>query len=137
MILIDLDHFKHVNDKYGHHTGDKVLMEFAKTLRANTKGRDTVARWGGEEFILLLPDTTLENAAQLLDTVKLRFSQTKFVAQPHEFTVTFSAGLVELKQSEECESALKRADELLYQAKAAGRNRALHDGINPFFAVNA
>jgi diguanylate cyclase (GGDEF)-like protein len=127
LILVDLDHFKQVNDEFGHDAGDRALVKFAHTLRENIKGRDTVARWGCEEFIVLLPETTLENAAQVMNDLRLRFAHTSIKTPKREFKVTFSAGISELKQAGDFEAALKHADDLLYKAKAAGRNRVLYE----------
>jgi diguanylate cyclase (GGDEF)-like protein len=124
--LLDLDHFKRVNDTWGHPTGDRVLRETARVLRDTVRESDLLGRYGGEEFLLLLPDTTLETARPLLERCRRALAQIEIRADNGEtFAVSASFGLTcSLPGRPVDASALtRRADEALYNAKAAGRNR--------------
>ncbi len=120
--LIDLDRFKVINDTYGHDIGDQVLITLADVLQANTKGGDVVARWGGEEFLLILFGTNLHDAEKLIGKIKDRFGGHRFVSPSGNFSASFSAGLALLPRMAEFERSVKQADEHLYQAKEHGRN---------------
>lgn len=126
LILADIDHFKAINDRYGHPVGDEVLKWFAKVLTANLKGRDTVARYGGEEFAVILPQTPLENAFKIAAQIKAQL-ESQFWQKPDApntmLRVTASFGVAQLSQGEGTSSLISRADAKLYQAKADGRNR--------------
>ncbi|WP_374343114.1 diguanylate cyclase [Azonexus sp.] len=122
LMLLDADHFKSVNDRYGHDAGDEVLVLLARALEARVRETDTVCRWGGEEFIVLLPQTDLENAALLAESLRRSVEQ---IRVPHLPPVTVSIGVAQHCASETGDSLIKRADEALYQAKAAGRNRVV------------
>ncbi len=120
--VLDIDHFKHFNDTYGHLIGDKVLKMLADTVTKRIRTTDIFARWGGEEFVLLLPETALEDAQKLCE--KLRLSITQIDCKEAEpFTASF--GVTELRSDDTMQSAFGRADEALYKAKAAGRNRVI------------
>lgn len=125
LMLLDADHFKSVNDRYGHDAGDEVLVLLARALEARVRETDTVCRWGGEEFIVLLPQTDLENAALLAESLRRSVEQ---IRVPHLPPVTVSIGVAQHCASETGDSLIKRADEALYQAKAAGRNRVVAAG---------
>lgn len=120
MILVDIDHFKKINDTYGHLAGDHVLQDIAKILSMSSRGSDIVARWGGEEFALLLPNTNLESAA--IAAEKLRGN-----IENHAFEnvnkITASFGVAHFHDSDSRIDFFKRADEALYRAKAHGRNK--------------
>lgn len=126
LILADIDHFKAINDRYGHPVGDDVLKWFAKVLTANLKGRDTVARYGGEEFAMILPRTPLENAFKIAAQIKSQL-ESQFWQKPDApntmLRITASFGVAQLSQGEGTSSLISRADAKLYQAKADGRNR--------------
>lgn len=122
--IVDIDHFKRVNDTHGHAVGDKVLRHVAEVSRPLLRSTDMMARWGGEEFLVLLPETDLTTAAGVIE--RLREGQSRARPCPDdapELRVTFSAGLVSLEPGETGEQALERADQLLYQAKSKGRDR--------------
>jgi diguanylate cyclase (GGDEF)-like protein len=123
VMLCDLDHFKNVNDGWGHAMGDKVLVAVAGALRASTRDADTVSRWGGEEFLLVLPDTRDAEPAELAERLRARVAALQ-VADRHEcpVPVTLSIGIACLAAGESGENWLKRADEALYRAKADGRD---------------
>lgn len=120
VIFFDIDHFKDVNDTYGHLIGDTVLQHVSEVVSQLIRRSDFLARWGGEEFVILLPDTDLEEAARVAEMIRLTISTTYF----HEVgTITCSFGVVAMEEMEEGEHLLHRADELLYEAKHSGRNK--------------
>ncbi|HUJ60879.1 MAG TPA: sensor domain-containing diguanylate cyclase [Kofleriaceae bacterium] len=124
--VLDLDRFKAVNDRHGHATGDLVLREAARTVGACMRRTDIVARWGGEEFVIVMPDTDARGAGRAMEKA-LDAVRALGVAAPGgaPLRVTFSAGVVESRAGESLELAVSRADQLLYQAKATGRDRVL------------
>ncbi len=122
-ILLDIDHFKEINDSRGHLAGDQVLQGLAATLTANLRSADIACRWGGEEFLVILKDTDLASASNVANTLLERVE-----AQQHELTddsvgITISAGVVVFRPGESQESFISRADRLLFEAKESGRNR--------------
>ncbi|NIR30529.1 MAG: GGDEF domain-containing protein [Gammaproteobacteria bacterium] len=119
--LVDVDHFKTINDRFGHRTGDAVLRTVARLLAQSVRRSDFVARWGGEEFALLLPETRLVGACTMLE--RLRQTLSDYVVPPLTAPVTASFGVSEVGAEEDGESALCRADRALYRAKREGRNR--------------
>ncbi len=126
LLLLDLDHFKRVNDTYGHLLGDKVLKLVAATLRKSVKGQDTPVRHGGEEFAVLLPDTDLEGAIALADNIRKTIKAGKIRRTDNGQligTVTVSVGVSHFRQGEPLEEFFSRADTALYQSKATGRDR--------------
>jgi diguanylate cyclase (GGDEF)-like protein len=125
LAMIDIDHFKQVNDTYGHATGDRVIKSIARLMRQNLRRSDHIGRYGGEEFAVILPRTNLEDAYRRLEDLRKQFSQ---LAQPHangEFRVTFSAGLVGDNGNVAAGALVERADDALYTAKRSGRNRVV------------
>jgi diguanylate cyclase len=121
--LIDLDWFKRINDAYGHPTGDEVLRTFAITVFANLRTIDRFGRYGGEEFLLVLPDTASEGATRNLDRLRTIIADLDWSAFSTGMQVTISAGIATLNPDETPETFLARADRALYTAKARGRNR--------------
>ncbi len=121
--LIDLDWFKRINDAYGHPTGDEVLRTFAITMFANIRNIDRFGRYGGEEFLLVLPNTPAEAAARLLDRLRGIVADLDWSAFSAGMQVTFSAGVATLRTDEHSDNFLARADKALYASKAQGRNR--------------
>src|ERR1700704_4623489 len=121
--LIDLDWFKRINDGYGHPTGDEVLRTFAITVFANIRNIDRFGRYGGEEFLLVLPDTSGDSAAPILDRLRAIISDLDWSAFSPGMQVTISAGVATLRPDETPDAFLARADRALYTAKAQGRNR--------------
>ncbi|AOY02099.1 diguanylate cyclase [Jeongeupia sp. USM3] len=122
--MIDIDHFKSVNDRYGHAVGDRVIKSLARLLRQAFPGADLVGRYGGEEFSIVFPDTSLLRAAQQVDELRQRFGdlcQTSGSGEP--LTISFSAGVAQLGNGMHAEQLIESADAALYQAKAAGRNQ--------------
>lgn len=123
LAMLDLDHFKRINDNYGHLAGDKVLKIIATVLRKRLRGADFIARFGGEEFVLLLPATTPTVGAKLLETLRAAIEACPFHFKGERVTITISMGLASFKPGEHSDLVLKRADQALYRAKNGGRNR--------------
>ncbi|VXB01702.1 diguanylate cyclase [Massilia sp. 9I] len=120
--LLDIDFFKQVNDQYGHAAGDAVLRSFSSAARASLRANDVLARWGGEEFLLLLPDAAPEDARLVLERMAERV-HTMPVAGVQGRRISFSAGLATRRHGEPFADAINRADKALYQAKETGRDR--------------
>lgn len=121
--LIDLDLFKNINDQYGHNAGDAALEQFAELVQTVIRQTDVAARWGGEEFLLLLPDTSLIPALTLAERLRNEVAQNSFRFHDQELPVTMSAGVCSIAQADSIDNMLRQADLQLYSAKAAGRNR--------------
>jgi diguanylate cyclase (GGDEF)-like protein len=121
--LIDLDYFKRINDAYGHPTGDEVLRTFAITMFANIRSIDRFGRYGGEEFLLVLPELPRYGAARTLDRLRAIVAELDWSAFSPGMRVTISAGIATLRPNEGRDTFLARADRALYTAKAQGRNR--------------
>lgn len=119
-IMLDIDHFKHINDVYGHQTGDRVLVEVARCIRESCRKCDLAGRWGGEEFLVLCPETT---AAQAQGVASRILSAVAGHAFPTGETHTVSAGVASLMPDDSPDSLLQRSDKALYAAKQGGRNR--------------
>jgi len=130
LVLIDIDHFKRVNDTYGHVIGDQVLKFFGSLLTKNLKGSDTIARYGGEEFAVILPMTNIADATTLIDTVRIKLENAKLSLTKSKKsigTVTASFGITQVQDGDDPETLVQRADLRLYEAKNAGRNRIVSD----------
>ena len=122
---MDIDHFKSINDTYGHGVGDMALKAFAQTVRDNIRNSDVLARWGGEEFVLLLSDTDVAGAMLTLQRVRAAVECTTMADAPPGLQMTVSIGLAEHMAGEMLEVTLDRADKALYSAKRAGRNQVM------------
>lgn len=125
VVLIDIDHFKAVNDRYGHDMGDRVLSTFAKVMRNNLKQSDHVCRWGGEEFVLVLLDLSETEARTIVDDLRKLIARRQFKFEEHSIDLQFSAGQAAFNGEMEFKRALKLADKRVYQAKSNGRNRVV------------
>jgi len=123
LAMLDLDHFKRINDNYGHLAGDKVLKIIATVLRKRLRGTDFIARFGGEEFVLLMPATALVAGVKLLESLRAAIEACPFHFKGEPVTITASIGVSAFKAGEHSDLVLKRADQALYRAKNAGRNR--------------
>ncbi|MHC8364513.1 GGDEF domain-containing protein [Pseudomonas sp. ZT5P21] len=123
LAMLDLDHFKRINDNYGHLAGDKVLKIIASVLRKRLRGTDFIARFGGEEFVLLMPGTVPAAGAKLLENLRVSIEACPFHFKGEPVTITVSMGMTAFKPGEHSDQVLKRADQALYRAKHAGRNR--------------
>lgn len=122
LALIDLDYFKRINDTLGHAFGDKVLRAFADEATATLRDSDLIARWGGEEFLVLLPDTPASQAVAIIQRLLNRMPAIPHATCPE---LTFSAGVTECRKDEAVENAMARADAAMYEAKASGRNQVI------------
>lgn len=128
ILLGDVDHFKRINDHHGHAVGDGVLRAIARVLREGVREVDHVARWGGEEFLVLLPGTELEEALQVAERLRTAVQALAEVDGRSELGLSITLGLAELQPGESIEQALMRADRALYDGKQAGRNRVIPAG---------
>ncbi len=120
LMLVDADHFKMINDQYGHNKGDDALVMLARTLETGIRESDTVFRWGGEEFLILLPLTPLEGAMIVAEALRERVQQ---LSQPEMPALTVSVGVAQYEAGEDFTSLFKRVDDALYRAKTSGRNQ--------------
>jgi len=130
VIMFDIDHFKSVNDHYGHAVGDSVLQHVAQVAAKEVRGTDTLARYGGEEFVLVAPETDKIQALQLSDRVRVALRLDALPVRDRKLRVTASFGVALMRaQDTEPEELLQRADEALYAAKAAGRDRVMTEDL--------
>ncbi|WP_417560134.1 diguanylate cyclase [Marinomonas sp.] len=120
--ILDIDHFKEVNDKYGHQRGDSVLVEIARVLKDSLRITDYVGRYGGEEFIIIFPESSIADVKLIIEGVRLKIAQYDFEGVEHK---TASFGLTAFKAGDTIEAVVKRADNALYEAKESGRNRVV------------
>jgi diguanylate cyclase (GGDEF)-like protein len=121
--MADLDHFKLLNDSYGHETGDRALRLFAQVLRESLRTQDLVCRHGGEEFAIAIPDCGIEKAREIFDASRVRLEAAMTVAGLPKFTVSF--GVVEADPKDDLPTTISRADAALFQAKRDGRDRVV------------
>jgi len=124
-ILCDLDHFKNINDTYGHDVGDMVLKKVSETLMSGVRDVDFVARWGGEEFLALLPDTNTEGAMLVAERLRSKLAEQLIESGVKPFQVTMTLGVATLQAGETAEQSIARADTALYDGKRSGRNRVV------------
>ncbi|HND49716.1 MAG TPA: GGDEF domain-containing protein, partial [Anaerolineales bacterium] len=127
VILVDVDHFKEINDFHGHLVGDKVLKEFGDVISNFIRKTDSVVRWGGEEFLVILPNTTIENGARLAERLREEIDQRVFATQLH---VTASFGVASRQHGQDMEALFHAADQAMYKAKKGGRNQVVVHPIN-------
>jgi len=130
LLMLDIDHFKSINDSYGHQAGDQVLIEFGKLVQNVIRGTDVVARYGGEEFLVLAPGTNAEAALKLAERIREKTAARKFIldgeTEAQDIAVTVSAGVSEFSGAvDDEEKLMKVADQALYKAKGEGRNRVM------------
>ncbi|HKU54352.1 MAG TPA: diguanylate cyclase, partial [Rhizomicrobium sp.] len=129
-VIMDIDHFKLVNDTHGHDIGDEVLKEFASRIAANTRGIDLACRYGGEEFVVVMPDTDTAFAYSIAERLRQSIETTpvKISRPPGALNITISIGIAKLESaSDTAEQLLHRADQALYRAKRSGRNKVVAD----------
>ncbi len=119
LLMLDIDHFKHINDTYGHLTGDKILVRVAEILKETIRNIDIVGRFGGEEFLIIFPDCSLSDGAGIAEKIRTTVMQSAFIST---IQVTISGGIVEYRD-DAIDEFTERADKCLYQAKENGRNR--------------
>lgn len=123
LAVLDVDHFKTINDRFGHLAGDKVLRLIAHQLSARLRKTDFIGRFGGEEFVLLMPGTTVEQGALVLDELRSGIEQCPFHFKAERVTITISLGFTQFNAGDSLDKVFDRADQAMYQAKKAGRNR--------------
>lgn len=123
LVLIDLDYFKVINDHYGHDAGDRVLESFSALLKSACRESDLASRWGGEEFLVLLPDTTLLDALSLAERIRQATERETIIHEEQRIPLTLSAGVSSITQATDLEDLLKQVDKNLYLSKEMGRNR--------------
>ena len=122
-ILIDIDHFKQINDTYGHGVGDRVLIALAKILNNGIRETDSAARWGGEEFLICLPYTSCEDAEKVAEKLRRTIAESCVINDEEQIAITISAGVAEHQRESSMDDLIRAADEALYEAKEKGRNR--------------
>jgi diguanylate cyclase len=130
LVMGDIDRFKGINDTFGHQIGDEILKMFAKLLSSNVKGRDTVARFGGEEFAIILPETRLTDAEHLTESIRIQLEGKELAVNNSGAPIgkiTASFGIAQLGERDDADTLIQRADARLYEAKCAGRNRVVID----------
>lgn len=123
LVIADLDHFKRVNDEFGHETGDAVLKAFSRVMEAHVRDTDLIARMGGEEFVIVMPQSNGVAAETVAERIRLGMAQAQVL--PSSKTVTVSFGIAEMQEGESAGQILRRADQALYKAKTGGRNRTV------------
>jgi diguanylate cyclase (GGDEF)-like protein len=121
--MLDLDHFKNVNDRYGHSAGDRVLKSLARMLKQRLRRTDLIGRYGGEEFSIIFPNTTAAEAASVVDKLRESFAHIHHLGSDGFFSVTFSCGIASFPEYKTAVAISNAADKALYQAKESGRNR--------------
>jgi diguanylate cyclase (GGDEF)-like protein len=126
--MLDLDHFKSVNDNYGHPFGDRVLKTIAEKMLEITRKKDLVGRYGGEEFLIVFPECELDQSHKILERLRTNMAQQILTTDSgQEVKVTVSIGIASLQQNDKIEDLIARADQAMYQAKSEGRNRVVHE----------
>ena len=125
IIITDIDHFKQVNDNFGHDCGDNVLKEIAEILNSLVRNQDRVARWGGEEFLLLLPDTNIDGAVILAEKIRKKIAETSYSYGEHQLSITMTFGASSFAKNKTDKTVIKEADIALYEGKSRGRNRSI------------
>jgi len=125
--MADLDHFKNVNDSYGHQVGDDVLRDVAGRMQGAVRKFDTVGRYGGEEFLIIMGDTDIETALEIAERVRFRVAASPIKTRSDEVKMTVSLGMAEFRVDDDVDSIVKRADEALYKAKDRGRNQVAYN----------
>jgi diguanylate cyclase (GGDEF)-like protein len=125
LIMFDIDHFKKINDTYGHHAGDMVLQKIVRVIKGVIRHSDVFVRIGGEEFIILLPNCSLEHGIKFAERIRKTVENTKFIYKGIRIFVTISIGVTEYTEGQDLEKFLEKADQALYQAKEMGRNKVV------------
>jgi len=125
LAVLDIDNFKRLNDTYGHNTGDEALLHLVGTVRDCLRPHDTLSRYGGEEFVILLPETTIEDSVIVVQRLQRELTKRYFLANNDKLLITFSAGVTVVGHEEPQTLAIERADVAMYQAKATGKNRVV------------
>ena len=121
--LLDIDNFKHLNDSFGHQTGDRALRHVSDMVKSALRPGDTVARYGGEEFVILLPATSVDEGVNVLTRAQRQLTRDFFLHNDEKILITFSVGMTGNRNGDNYASVIKRADDAVYMAKSAGKNR--------------
>jgi len=127
IVLLDVDHFKDVNDSYGHQKGDEILVTFASILKKFCRANDIAARYGGEEFLMILPQSNAQGAFKIAERVREEIMKMSFVGNDSKFSVTTSCGVAELNRDymKNTDQLINVADNAMYEAKNSGRNKTI------------
>jgi diguanylate cyclase (GGDEF)-like protein len=123
LILVDIDHFKKFNDKYGHRSGDRILHSVATSIQEPIRSSDLVFRYGGEEFVVLLNRASLSRTQKISEKIRQHVEKEYYIDKDKKLQVTISLGVTSIKEEDTEETLFKRADQALYAAKSKGRNR--------------
>jgi diguanylate cyclase (GGDEF)-like protein len=139
VVLLDIDHFKRINDTLGHAAGDDVLRHIANELRATSRASDIVVRWGGEEFLFVFPETDLSQAATIVDRFRARIAAAPVIltAVGTAMPLTISCGIAELEEHDTPQTLVERSDQALYRAKETGRNRLMASQLGELIPIHA
>ena len=127
VMMCDIDHFKVVNDQYGHDKGDEVIKNLGAIFKSGLRKIDSLARWGGEEYLILLPETNGEQGMQLAEKLRRKIEETQYTQDDKTFSVTISIGVHQMASTDTINQAITKADTNLYKAKEQGRNRCILD----------
>jgi len=129
LVITDIDHFKQFNDNYGHDCGDYVLQQVSLLMKHSLRQQDVVARWGGEEFLIMLPETEMEGGIQAIEKLRETLANTSYEYKGNQFSVTMTFGVTIYDGSCDVDTCIKHADEVLYAGKRGGRNRVVSTPI--------
>lgn len=125
MVMFDIDHFKNINDSYGHNAGDMILQKLGKVIKETLRKPDVIIRTGGEEFLIILPDCSLNRGIKLAERIRTKVQSTKFVYNGNQIIVTISLGVTEYISGQDLNQLMECADMALYKAKESGRNKVM------------
>jgi len=125
VVLTDIDHFKRINDTYGHDCGDYILREIARLFRGRFRQYDAISRWGGEEFLFMHPDTNEADAASIAEEIRHAIETHRFIFNDHPIYITMTFGVAQHMENSSIDGTIKRADDALYEGKQTGRNRVV------------
>jgi diguanylate cyclase (GGDEF)-like protein/PAS domain S-box-containing protein len=131
LLFIDIDHFKAINDTYGHQEGDRTLRHAAKNLTDHLRNTDVCGRWGGEEFIAILYDVDLKSLAQITNKLHAMIASSAIMVNGEKISVTASIGATIVRETDTMDSIIERADQLMYQSKQGGRNQVTFENLRP------
>ncbi len=128
VIMYDIDHFKEINDTYGHTIGDRILQHVTEIARHQLRSADVIGRYGGDEFVILMPMTTAEHAHALAERIRVELEESPQSTPKGEVRISISVGIIEMIAGETVENVFRRADQAMYIAKQSGRNRTVVGG---------
>ncbi len=131
LAVVDIDHFKRINDTYGHQAGDRVLQAVSKSIAKRLREVDFIARFGGEEFVMIFPETDAKTTLEVLDQIRLAISKVPFTFKEEPVSITASFGIAQFEENSTIDGVFEQADQALYDAKASGRNQCRIAGVKP------